>query len=199
MTKRFLAVAITGAILAVMMTQTGAAADKPRIAVLNFENQTGWGGWQLGNQAADMLVTQLVKTKAFSVYERAQLEELMKEQNLGASGRVTSSTAAQIGKLAGLEYVIIGAVTQFGQESAGASGFRIGVKRNKYESKIDVRMVNVNTGEIVDVWEESSSAANVKIRVFGRSGGTDYDPKMAQEVLQDAINKVAKQIAASAG
>jgi len=182
--------------LAVLFTPAW-AGEKPRIAVISFENKAGWGGYRLGDQAADMLVTQLVKTKAFRVMERDQLDAVLKEQNLGASGRVDTSTAAKMGKILGVKYIIIGAVTQFGKSEAGASGFAFRVRRDKYSGKVDVRMVDVETGEIVDVWEEESEAANVRVSVFGQGGGAGYDEKIAHEVLQDAINKIAKQIAAS--
>ncbi len=175
------------------------AQEKPRIAVISFENKAGWGGYRLGDQAADMLVTQLVKTKQFRVMERDQLASILQEQNLGESGRVDQATAAKIGKIAGVEYMVIGAVTQFGKTESGASGLGFGVKRDKYSGKIDVRLVSVSTSEILDVWEEESQTSNVKVNVGGFGGGVDYDEKIAHEVLQDAINKVAKAIATSAG
>ena len=71
------------------------STDKVRIAVMNFENNSTWSYWgdNLGKAAADELVTQLFQTGSFSIIERAQLEALLAEQDLGASGAVTSSTA----------------------------------------------------------------------------------------------------------
>ena len=79
------------------------STEKVRIAVMNFENNSTWSYWgdNLGRAAADELVTQLFQTGSFSVIERAQLDALLAEQNLGASGRVDQSTAARIGQLLG--------------------------------------------------------------------------------------------------
>ena len=80
------------------------STEKVRIAVMNFENNSTWSYWgdNLGRAAADELVTQLFRTGLFSIIERAQLEGLLAEQDLGASGAVDSSTAARIGQLLGV-------------------------------------------------------------------------------------------------
>src|SRR5690606_38311461 len=94
----------------------------PRIAVVDFENKTPHGGWRTGQGAADMLTTELVRGSGFDVFERARLNSIMQEQNLGSSGRVDPSTAAQIGKIIGVDYIVTGAVTEYGQSSRGGGG-----------------------------------------------------------------------------
>ena len=78
---------------------TAQSTDKVRIAVMNFENNSTWSYWgdNLGKAAADELVTQLFRIGSFSIVERAQLDALLAEQDLGASGAVDTSTAARIG------------------------------------------------------------------------------------------------------
>ena len=48
-------------------------ADKIRLAVMNFENNSSWHYWgdNLGYAAADELVTQLFSTGKFSLVERS--------------------------------------------------------------------------------------------------------------------------------
>ena len=79
------------------------ASAQPRVAVMNFENNSTWRYWgnNLGRAAADELVTQLFQTGSFSVIERSQLAAVLDEQDLGASGAVDTSTAARIGQLLG--------------------------------------------------------------------------------------------------
>ena len=89
------------------------AQAKIRIAVSNFENNSTWSWWgdNLGRAAADELATQLVQTGKFTVIERAQLDAILREQNLGASGAVTSATAAKVGKLLGVQLLLTGSIT----------------------------------------------------------------------------------------
>ena len=57
--------------------------------------------------------TQLVQSGKYVVVERAQLDAILQEQNLGASGAVTPATAAKVGKLLGVQLLLTGSMTQF--------------------------------------------------------------------------------------
>lgn len=177
-----------------------AASQKPRIAVINFDNKAAWGGWHLGNQAAEMLTSKLVKSKQFSVYERDQLESILKEQNLGQAGLVTAASAAKVGKLIGVEFMVIGAVTEFGESDTNVHGSGFGVNRNTYAATVDVRVVSATSGEILMSETASSEASNVRVSVMGFGGGkSGYDEKLAAEVLREAIDKVTEQIITQIG
>src|SRR6185436_12447551 len=101
------------------VTLTASAADKstkPRIAVLEFKNKADnqWW-WHGGAEAAqDVFVTELVKSGKFRVVEREQLQALMQEKNLTLSGDVDPATAVKVGKLLGVNYLLTGAVTEYG-------------------------------------------------------------------------------------
>ncbi|MBF0118197.1 MAG: hypothetical protein HQK79_05125 [Desulfobacterales bacterium] len=179
--------------LILILSFTNALA-KDRIAVVDFENKSQHGGWELGGGAADMLSTELVKTGKFSVMERQQLEALLKEQNLGSSGAVDPATAAKIGKLIGVAYIITGAVTEYGQSEVGGGGGGVNVKKKGYHATVDIRMVNVTTGEIVFADSASHSQGSLSINVFGYGGGENYDEKKATEVMREAIKKLAAKI-----
>ena len=101
------------------------AQDKVRVAVMNFENNSTWHWWgdNLGYAAQDVLTTALFESGQFSVIERAQIDAVLAEQNLGASGRVTGATAAQVGQLLGVQLILTGSITQFSVETISA-GFR---------------------------------------------------------------------------
>ncbi len=61
----------------------------------------------------EKLVTSLTN-RGMQVVERDQLERVLKEQKLGYSGLVNSATAKKIGELFGAEGMILGAVSDFG-------------------------------------------------------------------------------------
>src|SRR5579863_5903358 len=59
---------------------------KRRVGVVDFENKTAYGQGRLGGAAADILITEIVKTGKFIVVDRDKLNKLMDEQKLGQTG-----------------------------------------------------------------------------------------------------------------
>jgi curli biogenesis system outer membrane secretion channel CsgG len=173
------------------------STEKVRIAVMNFENNSTWSYWgdNLGKAAADELVTQLFQTGSYSIIERAQLNALLAEQDLGASGAVDSSTAARIGQLLGVQLVLTGSITQFSIERT-SGGFRsLGVSVSRAESVLDVRLVNTTTGEIM--LAESGEGRKTFGGGFFKGAGLErqFDAGVAQESLRPAIEQVTEKIA----
>jgi hypothetical protein len=85
----------------------------------------------------------------FKVMERAQLDKILAEQSLGASGVVDAATAAQIGKGIGVDAIIIGSV------AATSSG----------SISIDARVIDTESATIIvaqDAYSGSSDAQSVK-------------------------------------
>ncbi|MCB1561654.1 MAG: CsgG/HfaB family protein [Xanthomonadales bacterium] len=142
-------VALIGASAAVM-------AQKPTIGVAEFKNESGAGWWRggVGWELSGMLANELAATGDFNVVERSKLESVLAEQDLGASGRVSSSTSARIGKLTGAQYLVMGTVTSYeaGTSSRGGGisfkGISLGGKKSKAYIAVDIRVVNSTTGEI---------------------------------------------------
>ncbi len=88
-----LGVALAVVVPGLAVSAAGQSADKVRVAVMNFENNSTWSYWgdNLGAAAADELTTQLFRSGKFSVIERAQIDAILAEQDLGpaAPSRVT--------------------------------------------------------------------------------------------------------------
>lgn len=133
-----------------------ARGEKPVIAVIEFENQSGAGWWRggVGWELAGMLSNELSATNAFKVLERDQIRAVLDEQNLAASGRVAAGTGAQIGKLTGAQYLIAGTVTAYEEETASTGGgisfggVSIGGNSEKAYLAVDLRVINATTGEV---------------------------------------------------
>jgi curli biogenesis system outer membrane secretion channel CsgG len=179
----------------------GAQDTKARVAIMNFENNSSWHWWgdNLGQAAADELTTQLVQTGKFTVVERAQLDAILAEQNLGASGRVTPSTAAQIGKLLGVQLILTGSITQFSIERISMGFGGIGGTYSKAESKLDVRLINTETGEIMAVAEGEGNKRMGGGYFKGASAERTFDRGAAQEALRPAVENIAAEVASQAG
>jgi len=97
---------------------------KARIAVTKFLDKSAKGKatGQIGDGMADMLAHALFKTNRFIVLERQSLPDVLQEQDLGASGRVSPETAARIGQIEGADLLVLGAITEFEPGTAGAEG-----------------------------------------------------------------------------
>jgi curli biogenesis system outer membrane secretion channel CsgG len=183
--------------LAVWLMAPAMVLAQPRVAVMNFENNSTWSYWgdRLGEAAADELVTQLLKTGSYRMIERSQLAAVLAEQDLGASGAVDASTAANIGRLLGAQLILTGSITQFSIETV-SGGFRgLGGSRSKAQTILDVRLVDTTTGEIL-VAENGQGEKTWGGGFFrGANLERDFDAGVAQEALRPAIEQVAETLA----
>ena len=86
------------------------------IAIMPFTNTSGQKehDW-LGTGIAESISTKLGSLPYFSLVERLKLAEAMKEIELGQTGLISESTAAQTGQMAGAEELVIGSFQVTGQ------------------------------------------------------------------------------------
>jgi curli biogenesis system outer membrane secretion channel CsgG len=180
---------------------TALAQAKIRVAVMNFENNTTWAWWgdNLGAAAADELATQLVQTGKYTVVERRELASILQEQNLGASGAVTGATAAKVGKLLGVQLILTGSITSFGikRTSIGLRG--IGGTYANAESKVDARLVNTETGEVMVVATGQGNKRMGGGYFRGVNAEQTFDQGVAQEALRPAVEQVVLKLTEQAG
>ena len=132
-----------------------------KIAVLPFDDgsiQDRWwdeGNWDIGKGIADEFVTEFLNTNKFRLIEREQINRVIEEQDFGQSGRVDTKTAAKIGKILGVDFLVMGRVTEFSLKSTGVSGLSLkkgiglGVKSTNAIVAIDARLVDATTAEII--------------------------------------------------
>ena len=187
----------------------GAASDKPRIAVIEFKNKADNQWWYHGGAEAcqDVFVTELVKSGKFRVVEREQLEALMQEKNLTLSGDVDTSTAVRVGKLLGVNYLLTGAVTEYGTTShsvdtpSGGLGGHwvpgVSVGKNEFVAAVNARLIDTSTGEIVWADEGRGSETNSRVHVGGFGGGVDGDTRMFDKVMKPVIQKLVASLKAA--
>jgi curli biogenesis system outer membrane secretion channel CsgG len=181
------------------------AADKPRIAVIEFKNKADNQWWYSGGAEAaqDVFVTELVKSGKFRVVEREQLEALMQEKNLTLSGDVDPSSAVRIGKLLGVNYLLTGSVTEYGATDSGAHGS--GVRRlpgfsagkRTFVAAMNARLIDTSTGEVVWADEARGEDASVRVSVGGFGGGVDHDSRMFDKVMKPVIQQLTASLKAA--
>ncbi len=215
-------------ILLAGITFTASAQQKKRIAILDFDYATVYSdvGYIFGSNVdvgkgiADLLVTKLVQGGQYSVIERKQLDKIMAEQNLGASGRIDEATAAQIGKILGVDALIMGSIHSFGRDdkSKGGGGgvnvpvpvfggVKIGSKKAKAQVGINFRMVATDTAEIFAAGDArgESKREGASIQASGGVKGVYTDGALGMnasnfaetiigEAVYDCVNKLAAQL-----
>lgn len=148
------------------------AQEKPRLGVLRFTNQVAGLYWWHANVASelqDLLASELVSTNAFQVLERKEINAVLSEQDLSASGRVSQSTLVKMRKIKGAKYLIAGTVSAFEQTSAKGGkvrfkGLSVGGKKEKTYIAVDVKVIDSETGEIVDA---RTIEATIKAKAIG--------------------------------
>lgn len=199
-----------------------AAADQPRkkrIAILDFDYGTVHSSVRalfgadvdVGRGISDLLVKHLVRDGTYSIIERKALDTILAEQNFSNSNRANPSSAAQIGKLLGVDAIIVGSITQFGGETddkkvggagGGWGGFGVGgvrLKKTKAIVTIDARMVDIDTAEILAVadghGESQRSSTSLLGGGFSQSGfgvgAVDFSKSEFQETILGEAVKAA--------
>src|SRR5438876_9153373 len=95
---------------------TGAgAADILTVAVFDFESRDD-GMRDAGRNAATLIGADLSANPHIITVERAELEKILGEQELGLSGTVSPETAAKVGHLTGAKVLVTGRVFRSDKE-----------------------------------------------------------------------------------
>jgi len=220
MKKRAIQVAILIMAASLMLH---AADRKKRVAVFDFDYATVHStsaalfgsDVDVGKGMADLLVKYLVKDGTYSVIERKALDKILAEQNFSNSDRANPASAAKMGKLLGVDAIIIGSITQFGGENkdtkvggggGGFGGFGIGgfsKKKSKAIVAADARIVDIDTGEILAVADGKGESQRESTALLGGgghwggwgAGGVDFGSSNFQEtIIGEAVTKAMEQL-----
>lgn len=171
--------------------------QKNIVAVSRFDVKVRTRG-SMGNGMADMLTNALLNSGCFRVVDRQTIDDILKEQDFGASGRVDPATAANIGKLTGAQLIVKGIVTEFKEvKSGGGIGVRVlgapvGVARWKAHIGFMIQIINVETGELIISKSVDADRTSTGLIAAGGAGGVFgvggfYQSKAMGDALEEAI------------
>jgi curli biogenesis system outer membrane secretion channel CsgG len=162
---------------------------KLRVGVVNFQNKTPSKVLGIGEAAADILGTILQKTGRFIIIPQQDIESIMQQQHLGATGAVNPDTAAKMGELLGLNAIVTGAVTAYSEAEEGQDMLVYKSKKQIARVTVDYRIVDTTTG--VQLMADSGAGIYEKStgKVLGMGGKTSYDPDLRDGALRDALTK----------
>jgi curli biogenesis system outer membrane secretion channel CsgG len=204
---------------------------KKRVAVFDFDYATVKTSTaalfgtdiDIGKGISDLLVKNLVTDGTYSVIERKALDKILAEQNFSTSNRADPASAARIGKILGLDAIIVGSITEFGNETknrnigGGGGGFGgfgiggIGHKESKANVQLDARLVDIDTAEILGVAEGKGESKRSSTSLLGGGGSwrgfgggavdfgsSDFQQTIIGEAVKAATDQMTAGVIAAA-
>jgi curli biogenesis system outer membrane secretion channel CsgG len=196
---------------------------KKRIAIFDFDYATvrnysiaAFGSdIDVGKGVTDLLVRFLVENGTYSVIERKAMDKILAEQNFSNSDRANPNSAAKLGKILGVDAIIVGSVTQFGNETknqnvgGGGGGLGrfgiggVGHKESKAIVTLDARIVDIDTAEILGVATGHGESSRSATSLTGGGGGwsgwggghVDFGSSdFRNTIIGEAVNNATKQM-----
>lgn len=172
--------------------QTGKRYLKRKVAIARFSNETvyGQGFWvdenkdRIGKQASDILSAKLAATDRFILLERTDIDKINKELNMGKLSNLNITA----------DYLIIGSVSEFGRKTVSDVGIFSRVKKQEARAKVNIRLVDVRTGQIVYSEEGEGEAFSEAGSVMGVGSRAEYDSTLNEKAIGAAISKLTSNV-----
>jgi curli biogenesis system outer membrane secretion channel CsgG len=193
----FVLIAMAMALIASPQTVDGQA--KIRIAIWDFENNAERSWWfydDMGPAARNHIDTAFSEdpmlSARFSVIEREKLDMVLKEQGLATSGALDQQTAAKVGQILGIKYILTGGIDKFAINTTKGGFGGIGGSYTKAEASINMRFIDTTTAErLVSL----SADGDVK-----KGGGMFKGAALSRDaewgIASEAIEKASQEVVA---
>ncbi len=165
---------------------------KRKIALGRITNETSYGQSllrdrnddPLGKQVTDLMSKALTESGAYLVFERPDIGRIQAESRL---------SDAKL-NLVGVDALIIGSLTEFGRKAVGATGFVSASKRQVAFAKVDVRVVDVNTGHVFFATSGAGEASTETASTFGFGSQASYDGTLNDSAIRQAVAEAVNRL-----
>lgn len=165
---------------------------KRKIALGRITNETNYGQSllrdrhddPLGKQVTDLMSKALTESGAYLVFERPDIGRIQEEVNL---------TGTKL-NLIGVDALIIGSLTEFGRKTLGETGFVSSSKRQVAFAKVDVRVVDVNTGHVFFATSGAGEASTETASTFGFGSQAGYDGTLNDAAIRQAVGEAVNRL-----
>ena len=168
--------------------------NRKTVAVVDFEDKSEYGRVRVGTAAADTLMSPLMESEQFILYDRQQIAKVLDEQKFGQSGAVDPTTAIQSGKIKGVNYIFYGVVSNVGIAVESTNLILYNQKRYATRATVEVRMIDATTGEIVYMKRGDGLVKKDATGTILMGGSMGYDETMVGEALASAIYKMLDEM-----
>ena len=165
---------------------------KRNVAIARFTNETKYGqsfflyqnrDW-IGKQAMDILSAKLTATDKFILLERADLDKINSELKMGSLQALNIPA----------DYLIVGSVAEFGRKTVSDVGIFSRVKKQVAFAKVNIRLIDVQTAQILYSAEGEGDAFSEAGTVFGVGSRADYDAILNDKAIEAAIGKLVNNV-----
>ena len=175
--------------------------DLPIIAITSIKAPISQndGGRRVNAKEANfqtMLETQMTQVGSFTIIERNRVDEILAEQGLNNEFGDSATASGQF-NVAGVDYLVYGAITKLGQREQGLSTGSFKSASLITEFSVDIKVVDASSGEVrkaKSVEVQSKTASGMSTGSFGSIKGNG-DP--LADIQRIAAKKVAALIATS--
>lgn len=165
---------------------------KRKVAISRFSNETKYGqsflldekNDRIGKQAMDILSAKLAATDKFILLERADIERINEELGRGNLGNININA----------DYLILGSVSEFGRKTIGEVGVFSRKKKQIAYAKVNIRLVDIYTGQIIYSEEADGEAFSEAASTLGVGARAGYDSTLNDKVISAAISKLVNNI-----
>ena len=118
------------------------------------------------------------------VFERPDITRLQAESKL---------TDTKL-NLVGVDALLIGSLTEFGRKTVGETGFASSSKRQVAFAKIDLRVVDTNTGHVFFAASGAGEASTETASTFGFGSQAAYDGTLNDTAIRQAVSEAVNRL-----
>lgn len=167
---------------------------KLRIGVVNFENNTPRKVRDIEKVATNILTTMLHETGNFIVIPQQDMEAILGQQAIGASGAIDSNTAAEMGKILGLNAILTGSITSYAELVEGSNTLLSQSKTQVAKVGVDYRIVDTTTGVQLFASHGKGEFRKTSGGILGFGSKSSKDTSLKDGALRDALAKTMNNI-----
>ena len=166
---------------------------KRKVAIARFGNEAQYGksslfgsgdNYNAEKQATDILSAKLTQSQKFILLERSDLDKIDKE--------ISNFNLQKMN--IGSDYLIVGSISEFGRKNISDTGVFSRSKLQVAYAKVNIRLIDVKTGQIIFAQEGSGEATSEAGTAFGVGTHVGYDSTLNDKAISTAIGSVVDGI-----
>lgn len=166
---------------------------KRKVAIVRFGNEAQYGKsalfgtnntYNAEKQATDILSAKLTQSGKFILLERSDLDKINKE--------IQTHNLESLN--IGADYLIVGSVSEFGRKNISDTGVFSRSKIQIAYAKVNVRLIEVKTGQIIFAQEGTGEAKSEAGTAFGVGKHVGYDSTLNDKAISTAISSLVDGI-----
>jgi curli biogenesis system outer membrane secretion channel CsgG len=165
---------------------------KRKIALGRITNETSYGQSllrdsqddPLGKQVTDLLSKALTESGAYLVFERPDISRVEAESRLAGSDL----------NIIGVDALIIGSLSEFGRKTLGESGFLSSSKRQVAFAKVDLRVVDTSTAQVLFATSGAGEASTETASTMGFGSRAGFDGTLNDAAIRQAVSEAVSRL-----